>query len=133
MFGFCREPTEPAGFGRTYDHASSMGRELSDAKREARLGNAGQGTVESYALKTTAAFWSEAECKRLTPREALLEAGRIRPQALATWQRRFARLPGETVESIVDRVPELRLGPVGKRFTLEFLRYNLRAILELVP
>ena len=33
---------QPQALAPTYDHASSMGRELSDAKREARLGNAGQ-------------------------------------------------------------------------------------------
>jgi hypothetical protein len=124
---------QPRILAPTYDHASSLGRELSDAKRQARLEDSGQGTVESYALKTTAAFWSEAEGKLLTPREALLAAGRIRPQALAAWQSRFATLPVDTLGSIVDRIPDLRLGSVGKRFTLEFLRYNLQAILELVP
>jgi hypothetical protein len=124
---------QPRVLAPTYDHASSLGRELSDARRQGRLGNSGQGTVESYALKTTAAFWSEAEDKRLTAREALLTAGRVRPKALVAWQRRLAALPTETIQDIVDRVPEVRLTSVGKLFALELLRYNLQAILELVP
>lgn len=40
----------------SYDHASSLGRELSDDKRDGRMSNRGRGTVADYADKAKSAF-----------------------------------------------------------------------------
>jgi hypothetical protein len=115
----------------SFDHASSLGRELGDAKRAARLGNSGRGTIAGYASKTSSAFWSDTGGARHTPNEALLGAARLRPSAFAAWQRRLTALPIETLERIVERVPDERLSATGKRFTLELLRYNRQTLIEL--
>lgn len=63
----------------SYDHASSLGRELTDAKRLGRLGSGGQGTVADYANKALSAFWS-SEGSKLTTLQALKEAASLRPK-----------------------------------------------------
>lgn len=120
-WGIITSPGRRKRLAPTYDHASSLGRELNDTKRAARLGDSGRGTVASYASNSTSAFWSDLGKRRITPTEALLAAGRIRPRALAAWQNRLGSLPPHTLRSIVDRVPDARLSPMGKKFTFEFL------------
>jgi hypothetical protein len=43
----------------SYDHASSLGRELSDSKRKGRLDESGKGTVADYANRARSAFWAD--------------------------------------------------------------------------
>jgi len=66
----------------SYDHASALGRELSDDKRMRRLFAKGRGTVPDYAEKATSALWTEGEVRTLSTFEALSDAGQRRPKAL---------------------------------------------------
>jgi hypothetical protein len=117
----------------SYDHASSLGRELSDERRGRRLDTTGRGTVGGYAEKAVSAFWSETSGQLLTTLEALTTAGGLRPRALALWLDRLSALDFDRLAAFVDRVPDERLSRLGKRFTRELLRYNYQRLIEHRP
>lgn len=117
----------------SYDHASSLGRELTDEQRARRLGATGRGSVKTYGDRAVSAFWSEKGERRLTTIEALTTAGRLRPQALDLWLGRLSGVELERLGAAVDRVPDARLSISGKRFTRELLRYNHQRLIEVLP
>jgi hypothetical protein len=61
----------------SYDHASSLGRELDDIKRQGRLDSSGRGTIADYANKAKSAFWS-SDGRKLTVLEVFREAAALR-------------------------------------------------------
>lgn len=115
----------------SYDHASSLGRELNDDKRRRRLDGSGRGTLQGYAEAAGSAFWADSGSRQLGTLEALRLAGERRPDALSTWLAQLETVPEELLFRAVERVPISRLSPLGKRFTCEILRYNRRRILSL--
>jgi hypothetical protein len=117
----------------TYDHASSLGRELSDEKRRGRLEFTGAGrSVADYANKAFSAFWS-LEGKRLTVLDVLRDAAAIRPEAFGVWQSHLRAVTLEALLVEVARVPPNRLTDIGTRFVRELLTHNYHRILEIVP
>ncbi len=115
----------------SYDHASSLGRELSDEKRARRLGGAGRGTLEDYAKRAVSAFWADDKSHKLTPLQALAAAGTRRAEAFSVWLGRLHAISTDRLAAVIERVPAGRLSALGKRFTLELLRYNRAEILKL--
>lgn len=114
----------------SYDHASSLGRELTDEKRHGRLGPHGQGTVQDYAGKAKSALWSHSGTK-LSTVDALGEAAAVRPAAFEMWKSILKRTTLERLNSEVERVPPARLSETGKRFARELIGYNYQRILQL--
>jgi hypothetical protein len=115
----------------SYDHASSLGRELDDDKRKRRLDGSGRGTVADYADRAVSAFWADSGEQKLSTLEAFEVAGRQRPSALSAWLDRLSVLQPEFLSGAVELVPESRLSATGKRFTQEVLRYNRQRLLAL--
>jgi uncharacterized protein YciU (UPF0263 family) len=114
----------------SYDHASSLGRELTDEKRMGRLGPQGRGTVQDYANKANSALWSRSGSK-LSTVEALAEAAAVRPSAFEMWKSILRRTTLERLHREVERVPPSRLSDVGKRFACELISHNYQRILQL--
>jgi len=66
----------------TYDHASSLGRELDDARRSGRLRSKGVHGVPGYVERARSALYETAgDEKPLSPRAAFLRAGALRASA----------------------------------------------------
>lgn len=116
----------------SYDHASSLGRELTDEKRHGRLGPHGRGTVQDYASKANSALWSHSG-RKLSTVDALEEAASVRPAAFEMWKSILKRTTLERLNNEVERVPSARLSEVGKRFARELIGYNYQRILQLNP
>jgi hypothetical protein len=117
----------------SYDHASSLGRELPDRKREARLGKAGRGTLAEYADKATSAFSDDTGAKKLSTLDALLRAARLRPDAFRAWRNRLHAVPPVALEEYVNRVPGYRLSTIGKEFAQKLIEYNYYRLVNLEP
>ncbi len=117
----------------SYDHASSLGRELTDRKREGRLGTSGRGTLAEYADRATSGFWDEHGEGKLSTFDALLRAARIRPASFLGWQNRLKAVSLADLQEYVDRVPGGRLGPIGKQFAGKLLEHNYTRLVNLEP
>lgn len=114
----------------SYDHASSLGRDLTDSKRQARFAApTGRGSVGDYANRARSALWNDHGSK-LTPLEALRESASMRPSAFEWWRNRLNSVGLCALQEQVDRVPDSRLTQVGKKFARELLEHNFNKIAE---
>lgn len=126
----------------TYDHASSLGRDLTDEARLQRLsGRDPRVTVEHYCARgrtplygarqdPTSGTWSES--KQLTFREAFLRACDLSPRASSVWLRHLASLPAGGLQALVDRIPISVASEAQRVFAKSVLACNL-AFLSTLP
>lgn len=116
----------------SYDHASSLGRELLDEARAIRLGGADRDrTLERYAARATSAFYaSPADGKPLSTIDAFRAAARLRPEASAFWLARLADVRQDTIENIVHAVPSELITDLARRFALAVTAWSRPRLLE---
>ena len=115
----------------TYDHASSLGRELPDTKREARLqATTAPHDLASYLAKPTSRF-HDPSGRRLHPLGAFEHAARLRPAAAAAWLRRLSRVPTPAVARLLARVPDTRITTAGREFAARLVDSNRAALARL--
>lgn len=119
----------------TYDHGSSLGRELRDEERERRLaGKDRRATLAAYADRGVSAFYDlPSDSKPLAPRELLRSSMRLCAPAVRSWVRRLqAARRSADFASIVDRIPTDRMSDAAKRFAIALMEYNLEKVEEVV-
>jgi hypothetical protein len=119
----------PLTLAPSFDHASSLGRELTDDKRT-RVGSTSQGTpTERYARRAKSAFCENAGSGRpLKTWEAFQSGGKARPEAAAAWLGRLRAVTPETVCETVDRVPGTRMNAAAKAFACALLQCNAKLL-----
>jgi len=119
----------------TFDHASSLGRELSDAEREERLTTKDKNrTVAAYATSGKARsriYGTESERYGLHPIETFRLAAQQHPEAARAWLQRLADVPDAQVEAVVQAVPDARMSLVGRQFALGLLSCNRGHLMKL--
>jgi len=118
----------------TYDHGSSLGRELQDTERIQRLtGTDRRYSLSSYAQRATSAFFRDAADPRpLRCGELLEHVSERLPKPFRSWMARLAENNlALTFEGLVQRVPEQRMSRVAKEFAVRLLADNARTIINL--
>jgi hypothetical protein len=111
----------------TYDHASSLGRELSDEKRLERLQNK---SIGAYLKKNYSAFYAQAsDRKSLTTIAAFQSAAEIYPQAAKAWRTQLSAISSDWIEQLLCRVPENRMSSPAKEFAAQVLAFNKNRLL----
>ena len=105
----------------TFDHASSLGRELSDEKRRTRLQN---GTVGQYSEKGRGAiFLGDSGRYGPSPLHLVREAAKKHPDLFREPLTRV-RDRRSGFEKIVRRVPDEWMSRIAKDFSVALLNYN---------
>lgn len=117
----------------TFDHASSLGRELTDARRrEALTTNDKNRTVQAYVDRCRSAFVDAEESEEtIHPTEAFRRGAEQYPKAAATWMRRLETIPQTDVKAIFERIPEARISDISIKFALRQLSINRNDLLDL--
>jgi len=117
----------------TFDHASSLGYNLSQEERVQRLKSHDKGfQIPSFVRKARSAIYSnEGGRKPLGTLEAFMEAALLHPTIAPKWVERLASIADTDAERIVTRVPNGYLTDSEKEFTLGILIENKKRILEL--
>lgn len=107
----------------SFDHASSLGFQLTDAERDERLTTSDhQRTVAAYANRAKSKFEGE-----IHPRDAALDAfRRVWPTFREHWREAVASLPG--IETIVEDVPRDRMSSAARRFASALYAENHRRL-----
>ena len=106
----------------SFDHASSLGRELTDADRVHRLTTPDSGgNVRAYVARGRSAFYDEVG-HTLTPEAAFAAAASRSPSAGRAWLRRLGMVTPAACEKFVSRVPGPRMSDAARRFALAFLK-----------
>lgn len=114
----------------TFDHASSLGRELKDEKRSLYLK---QDSVEAYIRKGRGAiFLSENDKSGANPLR-LVEFGTNKMnQYFLPSLNRLKKVRIEELYAIIESVPNTRMSTISKEFTKAFVSYSYKALCTLV-
>lgn len=117
----------------TFDHASSLGRELPDETRTQRLMTKDSGySVAAYAKKARSALYAEKTDKHpLSPIEAFAATARFQKTSAIIWQKKLRAIKPEAILSILERIPPDFMTQPAKDFAAALLNYNQAKILEL--
>jgi len=112
----------------SYDHASSLGRELRDAARVARLAAKDpRNTVASYVKRARSALYTESSAaKPAHPTSAFACAARLRPDAAAYWLERLNVLTADRCAEILERVPPSAITEPARAFASAVIQEALR-------
>lgn len=115
----------------TFDHASSMGRELTDEVREARLTTRDtRYGVKAFSEKARSALFADEKDRHpLTPTEAFLLAARANRVAGLGWLNVLAGITNEQVANVFERFPPGILSEASRDFALALLAENRKRLL----
>lgn len=113
----------------TYDHASALGRELLDVKRQERLKG---DSVTAYVAKCRSALYAQVgDKKALFTLDAFLDALQRYPNAAKVWLTLLASVSIADTMALFNRIPRERISEIAIAFAQEILEINQRRLLEL--
>ena len=115
----------------TYDHASSLGRELPDEKRSARMRGVRERGVAGYAERTRSAFYAAAGTSTaLSPRDAFAAAGRLRSHARQAWLARCEQVGVDALRACLDGVDRRCITEPAAAFAQALIQRNYEVLVE---
>jgi hypothetical protein len=110
----------------TFDHGSSLGRELTD---EARQRHIKENTIERYINRGTGGIFEHAEAKHgLSPMALAILLAQRYPDFFKPWQTRVKNLREEDMVNLVECVTGERMSAPSRAFTLALLSTSRRLI-----
>lgn len=116
--------TETIYLAPTYDHASSLGRELSDENRRKR-------SVEAYANKCSSAFYRSVEdTKPLKTFDVFTYVAHHHPKTADVWMERLSSISKAKILEIFTRIPSKRISPIAIDFAQKILEHNQHRLLN---
>lgn len=115
-----------------YDHASSLRRNESDRKREARLKTQDRGySVGAYADKCQSYLYANiGNRQRIKTFEAFCEAAKFYPQAACIWLNRLGNISADDTLRLFKRIPGNRISPIAIEFAQSILIHNRDRLLK---
>lgn len=118
----------------TFDHASSMGRELLDEQREARLKTAdSRYDVAAFSARAKSALYADPKDKHpLPPISAFQAAMKIRPESGTYWLDRLADVHDGLVHGVLNRIPPECMSVASRHFAMAVLTTNKAALIALL-
>lgn len=115
----------------TYDHGTSLGRELGDEVRLARLATRDRGfSVAAFCQRCTNRFTQAADGRRHSPLSTFRTAAAARPAAAAAWLQRLSSLSEPHVEAAVRRAGSAVMSEASTRFALAMVSNQSYMLLE---
>jgi hypothetical protein len=117
-----RENAATQEIAPTFDHASSLGRELLDDKRASLLK---QGRVAEYVSKDSGAvYWKETDSKGENPLALCTRAATIHPSYFRPWIDQLKSITPADLELLVSEVPDDWMTSIAKDFAKAILLYT---------
>ncbi len=112
----------------SFDHASSLGRELQDDRREQLLTN---DRIGEYSERGRGGiYWSESDVQAPSPLELANLAFREFPSLLQPTLDVVADLEIDAVYEILSRMPDPWMTDSARRFAVRLITYNCRKLNE---
>ena len=113
----------------SFDHASSLGRELLDERRDVLTTD---NRVGDYVERGRGAlYWSENERRGPSPLELVRKAVHEYPSLFGSASVKLGKLNRRSIGEIVDRVPMEWMSSSARRFSMALMIYNLEQLQEL--
>lgn len=117
----------------SFDHASSLGRELADAgSARTRRALLDDGRVGAYAERGRGGiYWDPAEAKAPSPLELVRRASAEEPEVFRRPLTRLDVLDKFCLSEVVARIPSGWMSPIARDFATAFLCYTLDELRKL--
>lgn len=113
----------------SFDHASSLGREMLDERRNLLLQ---EKRVGWYAERGRGGvYWGRNKQTVLSPLDLVRKAAEVHPTYFTPALARLAGLRDSSVTEIVNRVPDDWMSPPARAFAIELICYNRSQLMEL--
>lgn len=110
----------------SFDHASSLGRELRDERREKILA---EDRVGNYIKKGRGAvYWFENEPHGPSPLELVRRAARRYPNIFRPALEKLESLDETVIRSIIYRIPDEVMTPLAREFAATLILYNFEQL-----
>lgn len=119
----------------TFDHASCLGRELSDETRTLRMRTKDRGfTPEAYAERATSGFFAPENTNRpLRTTEVALRLYDLRPRTADLWMERISRIGDETIARLFSGLPLSICSEAAREFGVRVMMHNRNRLITLRP
>lgn len=116
----------------TYDHASSLGRELTDDKREMKLNTKDVNqTLQAFVKKARSQlFRANSDSHPVSTVDAFYLAVEKRDNAKKFWLHKLVQLSEQDISKIFSKVPEDIMSGVAKEFAHQMVVENRRRLLN---
>jgi hypothetical protein len=118
----------------TFDHASSLGRELQDVEIVRRLSNPatrGSPSVEAYANKARSAIYRDSrEKKPLLTLDAFECFSSRTLKGKGVWLDKLNQIKDDSLRDAPERIPPQILGDDAREFACKVLTYNKSRLLD---
>ena len=116
----------------SYDHGASLARNESDGTRQNRLESKDKGQqIAIYVKKAKSQFQDSSTNKRLKLLEAFRRYALMEKVAALAWLDRLSLIEDVQIWLIIDRVPNLLMSNIAKKFTLQLLICNRDNLLKM--
>ncbi|MDX9708755.1 MAG: HipA domain-containing protein [Trichloromonas sp.] len=116
----------------SFDHASSLGRELLDDRRQLMLLD--RKGLERYVFRGRGGiFYSQSDAKGENPLQLAFKAARDYPAYFAPVLQRLRQHHEDEMCAIVDRIPEAWMNAQAKVFCCRMLAITLQKLKEVQP
>ncbi len=116
----------------TFDHASSLGRELLDSKRKLILES---NNVEKYANSSKVrggVYWSDNDASGPSPFDLVQRASSKFPNIFVPALNNLKRINSLQIQSVVDQVPKDWMTKFEREFAVKLMIYNKDRLIELI-
>lgn len=124
-----RTPTFTLQLAHTFDHASSLGRELTDEARDRKLN---PEAIERYIRKARGGIFENPNSKHgLSPLALAEMLARRYPEFFKPRQTRVKELSEPALRGLIERIPNERISSSGRAFALSFLSVSRKLISEI--
>lgn len=115
----------------TFDHGSSLGRELLD-NRSQQLAADSQAMIRYVRKATGGIFENELAKKGLSPVALVELIAASYPELVRPWRNRIATLPENFVEPLLARIPNSCMSEASREFVVAFLSSTRKIITSIL-
>lgn len=132
-WGLVFTPENGLSLAPTFDHASSLGRNETDAIRVERLTTKDAGrSVAHYATRARSGLYETKSSKQpMSTLAAFVHAMKIAPHAGQFWLNRLAGTDSVMLKVVLDQIPSDWISAAAVNFAHEMLVINRNRLLEL--
>lgn len=125
-------PSRSSMLAPTFDHGAALARNEPEPKRERRLyGPDPNHNIANFARKARSSLYGAvSDLRPLSTLDAFTEFCSRYPTNSRGWLRRLNLVTDRDFESIIHRIPESRMSPTAREFTLQLLLINQSRLLS---
>lgn len=110
----------------SFDHASSLGRELLDENRKHKLA---QNLVGRYVTKAGGGiYWQSSDAKGANPPDLAIQSAKKYPDFFSPWLELVRQLPMVSLETILARVPGEWMSIESKQFSSKMMSVTIETL-----